>query len=66
MPTKVTYRRFEEDSSIEFDFFLTEKLHLGTVSRMRREMSCQEYLEWSIYYGRKAQLREIELAKVGS
>lgn len=51
----------ETDPSLEFDFFLAEKLRM-TVAEMRSTVDGQEYLEWSIYYGRKAQ--NMELARL--
>ncbi|WP_433368362.1 hypothetical protein ACQPZX_41415 [Actinoplanes sp. CA-142083] len=40
-----------------------EKLGWRSVAEMRREMSAAEWQRWSIYYARKAQRRELELAK---
>jgi hypothetical protein len=30
-----------------------------TVARLRREMSNAEWVEWSVYFGRKAQRRQL-------
>lgn len=45
-------------TDLEFEYYLAEQLGM-TVGKMRREMSAQEYLEWQIYYGRKAQKAEM-------
>lgn len=34
-----------------------------TVARVRTEMTGQEFLEWGIFYARKAQREELEMAK---
>lgn len=52
----------ETDPSLEFDHFLAQKLGM-TAARLRVQMSNQEYVEWSVYFGRKAQREELELAK---
>jgi hypothetical protein len=36
-----------------------------TVGRLRGEMSAQEFLEWHMYYARKAQREELERLKAG-
>lgn len=51
----------EDSPDLEFDYFLAEKLHMS-VERMRREVDGQEYLEWSMFYARKAQ--RLELAQL--
>lgn len=57
MRPKVAYRRMAT-TDLEFEYYLAEQLGM-TVGKMRREMSAQEYLEWQIYYGRKAQKAEM-------
>jgi hypothetical protein len=47
-----------ETTELEFEHFLAEKLHM-TVARLRREVSSQEFMQWSVYYGRKAQRQEM-------
>jgi hypothetical protein len=47
-----------ENPSLEFDYLLAETLGMS-VARMRRELSGQEYQEWIVYFGRKAQRREL-------
>ncbi len=47
-----------ENSSVEFDFYLAEKLG-RTVQEMRLSVSNLEYLQWQVYYGRKAQREEL-------
>jgi len=32
-----------------------------TVALLRASVSAQEWLEWAIYYGRKAQRRQLEM-----
>lgn len=49
----------ENDSGLEFDFFLAQKLSM-TVADLRERMSSQEWLEWSVYYARIAQQRELQ------
>jgi hypothetical protein len=51
----------ENDPSLEFDHFLAEKL--GKTVAEIRSMDNQEYMDWSVYYGRKAQRAQIEQAK---
>jgi hypothetical protein len=58
MPT----RRFETNPETEFEFFLAQKLGL-TVRRLRAEMDQQEFLEWGVFYARKAQREELEMSK---
>jgi hypothetical protein len=41
-----------------FDFYLAEKLG-RTVAEMRRTVSAREYMQWSVYYGRKAQAQQL-------
>lgn len=47
-----------ETTDLEFEFFLAERLHM-TVGRLRREMTAREFMQWGVYYGRKAQKREL-------
>ena len=37
-----------------------------TVGRMRQEMSEPEFTMWRIYYARKAQRQELEMAKLNN
>lgn len=53
---------FEKDPGAEFEFFLAQKLGL-TARRLRAEMSQQEFMEWGVFYARKAQREELEMAK---
>lgn len=53
------------DSSLEFEHHLAEKLGM-TVARLRREMSAEEFMRWGVYYGRKAQRREMEVLRARS
>lgn len=52
----------ETDPTLEFELFLAQKLGM-TVARLRVEMGNQEFIEWSVYYGRKAQREKLETAK---
>ena len=54
----------EDSPDLEFDYFLAERLHM-TVARLRQELSGQEWIEWTVYYGRKAQRAELERLKAG-
>ena len=62
MPTKALWMRFETDPAFNFDFFLAEKLGC-TVAELRRRVSSEEWMAWSVYYGRKAQQRELALLR---
>lgn len=57
MPRKATFKQMET-TDLEFEFFLAEQLHM-TVTRLRREMPAQEYMQWGVYFGRKAQKQEL-------
>lgn len=65
VPTKATYERFETDGAFHFDFFLAEKLRIGTVAELRARMSNEEWHEWFIYYSRKGQEAEMARATAG-
>jgi hypothetical protein len=52
---------FESEPDAEFAFFLAEKL--GRTTAEIDEMPHDEFVKWIVYYGRKAQRREIERAK---
>lgn len=62
MPPRRRTKAFEAKPDLEFDFFLATKLHM-TVEDMRDRMSNQEWLEWSIYYGRIAQREQLRAMK---
>ena len=59
MRRKAAYLEFEDDPELDFEFYLAGQLHM-TVARMRAEMSNDELLRWSVYFGRRNQ--EAELA----
>jgi hypothetical protein len=63
VPTKAIYREFDDDPSLEFDFYLAETLGWRTVEDLRRGMSNMEYQQWYIYQARKAQRIELEAEK---
>lgn len=52
---------FESEPGAEFAFFLAEKL--GKFAAEVDEMDNAEFVKWSVYFGRKAQRREIEAKK---
>ena len=51
---------FAARPDLEFAFFLARELHM-TVAELTHRMSNREFLEWQIFYGRRAQ--EAELAR---
>lgn len=61
MPPKAMYLEMET-TDLEFEYFLAHELH-RTVAEVR-QMGCEEYTGWTVYFGRKAQ-RE-QLARGGS
>lgn len=63
MPPRRHTKAFESNPDLEFDFFLTQKLGGMTVDEMRERMSSQEWMEWSIYYGREAQRQQLRAMK---
>jgi hypothetical protein len=54
----------ETDPTLEFEFFLAQKLSM-TVARLREEMPAQEFVRWSVYYGREAQRKQLATARAG-
>lgn len=55
---KLTTTFVNPDTGLEFEFFLATELH-KTVKELREQMSLKEFLYWGIYYGRRAQEREL-------
>lgn len=53
---------FEASPETEFEYFLAQKLGM-TVAGLRADMGQREFLEWGIYYARKAQREELAMAK---
>ncbi len=49
---------FEANPDQEFDHFLAAKLGM-TVEQMRHTVSSDEYVNWSVYYARKAQREQL-------
>lgn len=47
-----------------FDFYLAERLRMP-VAELRHRLSAQEYMQWGVYYGRRAQQQELERLKAG-
>ena len=58
-------KAFETCPDLEFDYFLTRELGLGTVEDMRNRMSMAEYAGWSMYYRRQAQRTELGRLRAG-
>jgi hypothetical protein len=56
-PGKATWLRLETEPDFHFDFFLAERLRLS-LDEVRR-MPAQEWMEWGVYFGRKAQQQEL-------
>lgn len=63
MPQKATWLRFETDPAFAFDFFLAEKLHMSV--EQVQAMSALRYMQWGIYFGRKAQAQEMAAKRAG-
>jgi hypothetical protein len=57
----VAYLAFENGDADEFAFFLAQKL--GRTVEELDEMPNDEYVQWIVYYGRKAQRQDIETKK---
>lgn len=62
MPTKAAYKAFETSPDLEFEFYLAQKLGM-TTARLRAEMTNQEFVEWGIFYARKAQREELQTSR---
>jgi hypothetical protein len=62
MPPKATWLKLETDPDFHFDFFLAERMH-RTVAEVRRTLSARERMQWSVYYGRKAQQQQLAALK---
>lgn len=58
MPRKAAWLRFEKDPRREFLFYLAAQLGM-TVERLLKETANSELVEWSVYYGREAQRRQL-------
>lgn len=52
-----------ETTELEFEHYLAEKLG-RTVGELRRTITAEEFVRWSVYYGRKAQ--RIEQSRIES
>lgn len=63
MPPKATYLEMETSPTLEFDFFLAERLK-RTVAEIY-QMDYAEYVGWCVYFGRKAQREQIAMHKKG-
>lgn len=59
MPPKEIYLEFENDPELEWEFYIAERLGIGTVAELRRRMGHDEFVRWQVYYGRKAQRQEL-------
>jgi hypothetical protein len=47
-----------ETTELEFEFHLAERLGM-TVERLRRTLSAHEFMQWTVYFGRKAQRQQL-------
>jgi hypothetical protein len=54
MPPKAAWKTFQANPELEFEFFLAAELGM-TVGELRQRMSQDEFIQWSVYYGRKSQ-----------
>jgi len=63
VPRKATWLRFETDPAFSFDFFLAEKL--GKTIEEIQAMPALRYMQWGIYFGRKAQAQEMAAKRAG-
>lgn len=52
-----------EETGLEFEFFLAVKLS-KTVKEMRTQMTNRELMYWAVYWGRRAQEKELEDQKL--
>ena len=57
MRPKVAWLEMENDAEVEFEFYLAEKL--GRTVAEIRTMDHLEFVRWGVYFGRKAQRREL-------
>lgn len=64
MPIKAAYKRFESDPELEFEFFLAQKLG-RTVAELRASLSQAEFMQWGVFYARKAQREELANVRGG-
>lgn len=53
-----------ETTDLEFEFFLARELRM-TVQAMREQMSSEEYVQWTVFYGRKAQREQMASLRSG-
>lgn len=56
-PRKATWLRLETDPAFHFDFFLAEQL--GVPLDVVRRMPMTDWMDWGVYYGRRAQREEL-------
>lgn len=54
----------EANPEIELEHFIAQKLSM-TVDRLRHEMSNDEFVRWTVYFGRIAQQQELARLKAG-
>lgn len=55
-------RTFEDDSTVEFTFYLADRLRM-TVADLEERMTNAEFVRWTIYHGRRAQDAQIASAR---
>lgn len=53
-----------ETTELEFEHYLALKLG-RTVAELRRSLSQEEWMRWTVYYGRLAQREELARLKAG-
>jgi hypothetical protein len=47
------------DSDLWFEYYLADRLKLGTVAELRRRMSSAEYVGWVVFVGMEAQREQL-------
>lgn len=53
----------EQNPELEFEYYLASKL--GKTIAELRQMDAAEFTGWAVYFGRKAQRQQLEMAKTG-
>lgn len=63
--TRSRTKAFEENGALDFEFYLADRLKIGTVYELRQRMSSLEFRQWYIWHARRAQKMELERLKRG-
>lgn len=58
MPEKAIYQEFQSNGDLEFEHQLAMDLKM-IVGEMRARMGSDEYERWKVWYGRRAQERDL-------